>query len=260
MDIRDAAPKGAVVRGMRALTQARGRREQGLLLVEGGTVLREALRAGLTVERVIIGRHALDSGRVDDLLADLERAGVGVVYTAGEAVLRSLSTMATPHDLVAAVRPPSTRPEPARRLVALDGVQDPGNVGAVLRSALAFGFDGAWLGEGTADAFQPKVLRASAGAVFHLGVVQRVDLPRALREARAGGAGVYGLDPHRGDDPRGRRFEDRLVLVVGSEGRGLTPAVRQAVDRWLRIGTDPRVESLNAAAAAAVALYEIARS
>ncbi|MFO7245257.1 MAG: RNA methyltransferase [Thermaerobacter sp.] len=258
MEIREAGRRSAVVQRMRALTRARGRREQGLLLVEGATVLREALRAGLTVEQVVVDRRALESGRCAALLEELARAGVDQVYAAGDEVMASLSTMATSHDLVAAVRPPAPRPVDWRRLVALDGVQDPGNVGAVLRCAAAFGFDGAWLGEGTADAFQPKVLRASAGAVFHLALVQRVDLPAALAGARRSGAVVYGLDAHHGEDPRRCRFADRLVVLVGSEGRGVTPAAAQQVDHWLRIPTDPRVESLNAAAAAAVVLYEMA--
>ena len=79
-------------------------------------------------------------------------------------------------------------------------------------------------------------------------------------EVLASGAGWLVRDMHCTAGPRDRRFEERLVLVVGSEGRGLTPAVQQAVQHWLRIPTDPRVDSLNAAAAAAVVLYEIARS
>ncbi|HEX6988069.1 MAG TPA: RNA methyltransferase [Bacillota bacterium] len=259
VEIRPASAGAAVVRRLRRLTGARHRRESGLLLVEGGTVLREALRAGLRVDEVIVSREALETGRLTAILGDLAAAGVGVVHAAAGSVLASLSSMRTPHDLVAAVRAPQARARDVGRVVALDGVQDPGNVGAIVRAALAFGLEGVWLGEGTADAFQPKVLRASAGAVFHLAAVERVALPEALDRARGSGCRVYGLDARRGDPPRDRRFPDRLVVVVGSEGRGLSPAVAAVVDEWLRIPLDPRVESLNAAVAAAVVLYEIAR-
>ena len=260
MRFEDLGPRSAAVRRLRRLQNPRARREAGLLLVEGVTVLREALRAGAAVVDLVVGRRALEAGRLAAVIPELEAAGVTAAGVVPDEVLAALSTMTTPHDVIAAVRPPGPRPgAPPGRIVALDGVQDPGNVGVILRTALAFGFAGAWAGQGTADPFGPKVLRSSAGAVFHLARIERVDLAAALASARSAGYRVYGLDAHQGEDPRGVDFPRRLVLVVGSEGRGLSEAARREVDAWLRVPVDERVESLNAATAAAIVCYEVGR-
>lgn len=145
----------------------------------------------------------------------------------------------------------------ARRLLALEGVQDPGNVGTLLRSAAAFGFDGVLLSKGCAAPFAPKTLRASMGAAGRLPVAPVQDLPQALQQLRARGvvclaAALYHSRPL---DEAPQSYPDGLCAVIGSEGQGLTDAAVQACDMAVRIPMTDLVESLNAGVAGSVLLW-----
>ena len=154
--------------------------------------------------------------------------------------------------------PPTHLLHSARRLLALEGVQDPGNVGTLLRSAAAFGFDGVLLGPGCAAPFAPKTLRASMGAAGRLPVLVVSDLPAALTALRGRGvtclaAALYHSRPL---DEVGTDFPGGVCLVIGSEGQGLTDAAVAACDAAVRIPMTELVESLNAGVAGSVLLWQ----
>lgn len=153
---------------------------------------------------------------------------------------------------------PAAVPAAARRILALEGVQDPGNVGTLLRSAAAFGFDAVLLGPGCASPFSPKTLRSSMGAAGRLPVVQADDLPAALQALRSRGvvclaAALYNSRPL---DQAGNDFPGGLCVVIGSEGQGLTPETVNSCDMAVRIPMTDRVESLNAGVAGSVLLWQ----
>ena len=141
----------------------------------------------------------------------------------------------------------------------MDGVQDPGNVGTILRTADAAGFDGALLSSACADLYGAKTLRATMGSVFRVPVRRTADLPAALEEMKArgyaivatelGGADFYAHCPH-----------ERAVLVIGSEGNGVSAAVREVATHHLALPMRGGAESLNAAVAAGIMIYEMARA
>lgn len=153
--------------------------------------------------------------------------------------------------------PPVERLDTATHILALEGVQDPGNVGTLLRSAAAFGFDGVLLSKGCAAPFAPKTLRASMGAAGRLPVAPVQDLSQALQQLRARGvvclaAALYHSRP-LDEAPQG--YPDGLCAVIGSEGQGLTDAAVQACDMAVRIPMTDLVESLNAGVAGSILLW-----
>lgn len=153
--------------------------------------------------------------------------------------------------------PPVERLDTATHILALEGVQDPGNVGTLLRSAAAFGFDGVLLSKGCAAPFAPKTLRASMGTAGRLPVAPVQDLPQALQQLRARGvvclaAALYHSRPL---DEAPQSYPDGLCAVIGSEGQGLTDAAVQACDMAVRIPMTDLVESLNAGVAGSVLLW-----
>ena len=145
-----------------------------------------------------------------------------------------------------------------RRIAALDGVQDPGNVGTILRTADAAGFDGVLLGSGCADLYSAKTLRATMGSVFRVPTRRTDDLAGELMAMRARGYAVaateLGGEDFSAGCPRGQ-----CVLVIGSEGRGVSQAVRGAATHHLALPMRGGAESLNAAVAAGIMIYEMAR-
>jgi TrmH family RNA methyltransferase len=161
-------------------------------------------------------------------------------------------------------------------LVVLAGVQDPGNVGTIIRTASAFGATGAATAasgqSGTASPYSPKALRASAGAALHLPIVAGMSLPILLTQLRVAGVRTLASVAHANSDPSGDVDANDVVLapwevdwcqpvalLVGNEGAGLPLEVEQSADVRIRIPMASGIESLNAAAAAAVLFYEAAR-
>ena len=199
--------------------------------------------------------------------------GAALARTPALAALQSVTTLVAPHvaeklagtkssqgvfALLQTPAPPTHLLHSARRLLALEGVQDPGNVGTLLRSAAAFGFDGVLLGPGCAAPFAPKTLRASMGAAGRLPVLVVSDLPAALTALRGRGvtclaAALYHSRPL---DEVGTDFPGGVCLVIGSEGQGLTDAAVAACDAAVRIPMTDLVESLNAGVAGSVLLWQ----
>lgn len=236
------------------------RREDGFLL-EGRKLVRDALaRPDLVVLEVWLADD-LPHEVLDELDASARARGVRV----GRAPARELertSDVVTPQGVLALAADPGRRSDALvgapGQLVLLDGVQDPGNVGAVLRSAAAFGFAGALVGAGSADPVGPKALRASAGASLALPFARAVTEALLLDLAEAGRV-VWLLDGEGDPLWAADKVPPGLVLAVGSEGRGASAAVVRAAARRVAVPISPRVESLNAAVAFGIVAAHVAR-
>lgn len=258
--------RNPLVQRLRRLHQGRGRREQGLVLLEGTHLLQEVVRLGLVPELLLATPSWLASH--DALVAALPAATRRQAAT--EAVLAAAASTEHPDGVLAtlplAALPAAASGELARGggadfVLALERIQDPGNLGTLLRTALAAGVQQVWLAEG-ADPFQPKVLRASAGAALALPLLRLslIELEKRLRQA--GEAGLQRLAavlpaPDRPALPYWQLDWCRpTLLLLGNEGAGLAPDLVALADVCVTVPHSPALESLNVAVAAAPLLLE----
>ncbi|WP_117237668.1 23S rRNA (guanosine(2251)-2'-O)-methyltransferase RlmB [Thermus sediminis] len=230
--------------------------------IYGRNPVLEALKEG-RARRVLVAR-----GVEGWLLRELERLGAPYIPVPRIELDTLLKT--THHQGIAALveapryasleeafRLAQSRKEPPL-LVALDGITDPRNYGAMIRSALALGAHGVLSEERRAAPLSPLALKASAGAALKLPLVKVKNLPRALKELQERGVWVYGLDPKGEKTPKELDLGRPLALVVGSEGEGMRRLVRESCDELFRIPIRPEAESLNASVALGIALYQVA--
>lgn len=241
--------KNPKVASWRSLKDKKGREEQRAFLVEGARMVREALSSSFTVRTLLLREdYAPDFSLPEDIPA----------YLLPDHVFQSVSDTKTPQG-IAAVLDLSAKPASGSRLVALDSVQDPGNVGTVVRTADAAGFDGVLFSPDCADLFSPKVLRSTMGSVFRLGFSFPAFLPDALSRLKQEGYSV--LSSQLDGDP----FYDRkevapsFVLVIGNEGNGVSDAVKAVATHRLCLPMRGGAESLNAAVAAGIMMYDLTR-
>ncbi|MDQ7820051.1 MAG: 23S rRNA (guanosine(2251)-2'-O)-methyltransferase RlmB [Armatimonadota bacterium] len=236
--------------------------------VVGRRPVLEALRSGRPLHRILLSLSA-HGPVVRDIVHQARSRGV-VVQTVDERRLRQLAG-ALPHQGVVALvaaRPPATvdqilarareRNEPPL-VVVLDGVQDPLNLGAIIRTAEGAGAHGVIIPRRRAAGLTPAVARASAGALEYLPVAQVTNLVRCLSDLKAAGLWVVGADPQASDLYHQARLVPPLALVLGGEERGISRLVREHCDQLVRLPMRGRVQSLNVSAAAAVLLYEVVR-
>jgi TrmH family RNA methyltransferase len=232
---------------------ARARRRERRALLEGPHLVAAYLDSGARPLAILVGA----SGEADaEITALVRRAGLEPVRVP-DALLGWIGEARSPSGLAAEIEIPDAAPaDEAGHAVFLDGIQDAGNVGAILRSAAAFGADTAVLGPGCADAWSPKVLRAAMGGHFGLRVAEVADLGGAL--ARFRGKLVCAV-PRGGAEPSAVDLGGPLGWILGAEGQGVSPAAAAHAAVRITIRLESGTESLNVAAAAAVLLYERSR-
>jgi 23S rRNA (guanosine2251-2'-O)-methyltransferase len=239
-------------------------------IVSGRNSVVEALRADIPVTTVYYATRIEVDDRTREILAAVTNRGLPLLEVT-KAELDRLTDGAV-HQGVAIQVPPYAYKEPddlldaaaeagaAPLIVALDGVTDPRNLGAVLRSAGAFGAHGVVVPERRAAGVTASAWKVSAGAAARVPVARATNLTRTLEAYRSAGCFVVGLDGGGDTDISALPFaDDGLVLVVGSEGKGLSRLVREHCDAIASIPIASAVESLNAGVAAGVALYEVSR-
>ncbi|GAA1670953.1 RNA methyltransferase [Microbacterium lacus] len=255
-------PRSPRVRAVAKLTKRSARQETGLFLLEGPQAAREALAYRPdTVLELFATPSALE--RHTDVRDAALAAGLEVVFTT-EDVLDAMADTVTPQGIVAVARqtPSSVREVFAAspRLVAIcDEVRDPGNLGTIIRAADAAGADAVILTGRTVDPYNPKVVRATTGSLFHLPIAVGVDLASAIDRAHAAGVRVIAADVGGEDFLASRQIlAEPTAWLFGNEARGLEDDALALADLALRLPIYGSAESLNLATAASVCLYETA--
>ena len=241
--------KNPRVLAWRSLQDRKGRDAQNAFLVEGVRMVREALQSDFDLQAVLLRE---DFEPPFPLPEDVP------AFVLSAHAFASVTETKTPQG-VAAVLSRRVRPLSGSRLLALDAVQDPGNVGTIIRTADAAGMDGVILSAECADLFSPKVLRSTMGSIFRMSFAFPSDLPSCLRDLR--GRGFSVLSSQLDGDPFYERgnVSDAFVLVIGNEGNGISDAVKAEATHRLRLPMRGGAESLNAAVAAGIMMYDLTR-
>lgn len=235
----------SLVKQFKLLHRVRRRREAGLTIAEGPTVFGLVAAAGVVPEVIFALESDTETARICD-----QHGWVLTLVT--PEILKTAADTVQPRSPVAIVSVPSSVPMRFRDTLIISDVSDPGNVGTMIRSAAAFGWDVCTTGA-TADPWSPKVLRAGAGSHFgaHLSAS-----PDPIFGAHELGLEVVATVASGGDSPE--RGETRIALLIGSEAHGLSPRDRERSDRLLTLSMPGKTESLNAAVAASIAMYALA--
>jgi 23S rRNA (guanosine2251-2'-O)-methyltransferase len=240
-------------------------------LIYGRQPVREVLRAGRRqVFKLLLAHGVKTTGIVGEILARAEQAQVAVQLVnrqeldklGGEVNHQGLAAEASgyPYVNLTDLRVAARREGVLPFLLLLDHIQDPQNLGSLLRSAEAVGVHGVVIPDRRAAGVTPAAVRASAGAAEHLRVAQVTNLVRAMEYLKTEGVWLAGLDPlPRAEIYTQADLRGSLALVIGSEGRGLSRLVRETCDFLIKLPMRGQVQSLNASAAGAIALYEAYR-
>lgn len=248
-----------LIKQMRKLHQPKGRREQQLFLLEGTHLLEEAYAARYPLAAVC---YTLDwYNRHPELYQQLEGHANRIELVSPE-VLQAIATTVNPDGIVAAAHRgslPALPPFPVNLGIALETVQDPGNLGTILRTAAATEVDGIWLNSHCVDLDHPKVLRATAGQWFRLPIGTSPDLAEAIDHVQRAGVQVIATLPNAPLPYWEVDLRQPSLILVGNEGAGLSPHLSAMADIQTQIPLAEGVESLNVAIATALILYEAKR-
>lgn len=239
----------------RLMQQGRERRKLGVMVLEGIHLCDTGLSAGWVFDQIFVNLQAADDPEVAALLQRMPATTQR--YTLDPGLLSKVSALASAPELLAVCRRPvpAAAPESVSRLL-LEDIQDPGNLGTILRSAAASGIDQIYLSAGCVDVYSPKVLRAGMGAHFSLAIHEQAELLSVLQQfsgtrlvtSLAGDRSLYAQD-----------LRGPVAFVFGNEGAGVSAALHDAADAKVRIPMPGRAESLNVAMAATLCLFERVR-
>lgn len=244
--------KNETVKLLRSLKERSSRRESGLHLIEGERLVFDALISGIAPDTVLVEDGA---ERIEKRLEGMGISFMGV----SRSVLEAVSDTKTPQGIAAAVKTPNIAPPPHypenALIVALDRLQDPGNLGTILRSADAMGAKAIILGEGCTDPYSPKALRAAMGSTYHIPVYEG-ELRTELLKLKAEGSTL--ICGHLNGSEALPEFNGGCALVIGNEGSGVSNEIAEICTLY-RLTMHGRAESLNASAAASIMMYELSK-
>lgn len=241
----------------------RGPLDDGTVGLEGPHLVEEGIRSHLPIEAILVRQSA--ASHLDRLAFQLDSSTR--LLRASDRLFAAVTATETPQGIAALARPRISSFDDLVRglplVLVLVGIQDPGNVGTILRSAEAFGATGVITSParsiGTAHPYSPKALRASAGSALRLPLLPGLSVSIALAQLRVAALRLYATSVSEGIPPASADLRSPLAILIGNEGAGLPPEVERSCDALLRISLAAGVNSLNAAAAASILLYESSR-
>jgi len=228
------------------LKERKHRKESKTFIIEGMHLVMEAIKKGIVIELILEKDTALP-------------LRLPTTYVTKE-IIEKISSLETPSNIMALCNMLSEEEDLGSKILLLDEIQDPGNLGTIIRSSVAFNIDTLIISPDTVDIYNPKVLRATQGMLFHLNIVVR-DLHDAIMEIKKREIPVYGTRLEIGEDVRKFPEKDkaRYALVLGNEGSGVDENILNMCDKYLYIAMNENAESLNVAVASSIILYELNR-
>ena len=224
------------------LKEKKYRDESNTFIVETKHLVLEAYKAGLIKELIL----------EQDEIFPLD---VPVTYVSKE-VLKKLSSVESPSKVMAVVNKREVENTYREKVLILDRIQDPGNLGTIIRSAVAFYINTIVCSPDTVDFYNPKVVRASQGMMFHIPILVK-DTKKVINELKDSDYKIVGTKVTNGKDVRTASIYSHFALIIGNEGQGISKEIDEMCDEYLYIKMNENCESLNASVAASILLYEI---
>lgn len=244
------------IRLIKKLREKKHRDAENAYLIEGPNLLNEAINNDEDIIAVVIN---LDS-KLQDAEIDLEHPSIKEkVIGVDSKIFKSLSDTITPQGVMAIIRKSWNRKDRGKnRFVILDELQDPGNVGTIVRTADAAGFTGVMAVKGTVDFFSPKVLRAAAGAMFRIDIIELDSKEKALDFAEENHIKLYACDGNANEEYTDVNLTENIGIIVGNEGNGVSDYFKKRCQS-IKIPMNEEAESLNVSVAAGIVIYESLR-
>lgn len=246
------AAKNNKIKALKKLHQRKYRNQSEDYLLEGYHLIEEAAKAHAEIKEIFLDKRGLR------LWQEWVEKHQFTYYLLSDEAMKALSEQPAPQGIIALVQKSSNFPSDfSGKWLLLDNVQDPGNVGTIVRTADAAGFDGIFLGQGTADEYSPKVLRSMQGSQFHLPIFSG-DLTEVIAEFQKIDSKIYGtkLDPTAISYNEVKNNEN-FALILGNEGQGVAEDLLQLTDQNLYIPIYGKAESLNVGVAAGILMYAL---
>lgn len=234
--------KNNKIKDIKKLNQKKYRDRENLFLVEGEHLVLEAYKKGVIKELI------LEQNTIFPL-------DVPTIYVTND-VLNYISELETPQNVMAVCNKIVEKEELNDRILILDGIQDPGNLGTIIRSAVAFNIDTVILSNDTVDLYNSKVVRASQGLLFHLNIIKK-DLLEILPFLKENDYKIIGTKVTHGNSLKTLAKSKKFAIIMGNEGNGIKEETEELCDEFVYIDMNPNCESLNVGVAASIILYEL---
>ena len=229
------------IKNIRKLNEKKYRDEEKLFIVEGEHLVLEAYKTGYLKEVVLCER---------DIDLDIEK-----IYVSKN-VMNSLSSLPSKVDIIGICKIVDNELDLSSNILILDNIQDPGNLGAIIRSAVAFNLKNIILSNDSVDLYNTKVLRSSQGMNFHLNII-REELTSIIPKLKENNYIIYGTNVIEGIDVKSVSRDKKYAIIMGNEGNGISKKVNELVDKNIYININKNCESLNVAVSASIILYEL---
>lgn len=247
------------VKHVKALGKRKNRESEGLYVAEGASVVKDLFDHGADIAEVFVAKSAL--GKYESMITEISDKGMPL-FSVNDSIMGSLTAAKSPQGIFAVIRQQSrefdaTHLFGGRLAVALDALGDPGNMGTIIRTADAVGADALIIGPGCVDVYNEKVVRASMGSLSSIRIFMAEDLPKAVYDMQA--TGWKAACGHlAGSDFFERDYFGKTLLVIGNEARGVSAQIADLCDYKWKLPMRGKAESLNAAVAAGIIMYELA--
>jgi TrmH family RNA methyltransferase len=242
-----------------SLSTEKGREKEGLFLAEGARVVAEIAEHHRDLVQGIYVDEIFDN---EDLRQKIKDAGLRI-HALNPDQMKQASAVVSGQGIFAVCRMANEKPnyDTARTITLVDAVQDPGNLGSLFRNAVGFGIDGIILGRGTANPFNPKVVRGSSGCFLRMPFETGIDLQERFSLLRQKGFCIVATSPRakKGITELNPRQAKKIALLIGNEGSGTNRQVSELADEWVKIPMENSLESLNVAVAHGVLCYQVAQ-
>ncbi len=230
------------IKNLRKLKQKKYRDKMKMYLIEGIHLVKEAYKSKDLLEVILLSDEKIDMD-------------VNKVYVTKE-ILKSLSELDTPYNIIGVCKYKDEDENYGNKILILDNVQDPGNLGTIIRSCVAFNVNTLILSEDTVDLYNSKVLRGSQGMNFHLNIIRR-DIKSEIEKLKENNYKIYGTNVKDGIRIKNVKDLKKYAIIMGNEGLGLKEEIKDLTDENIYIDMNISCESLNVAVATSIILYEL---
>lgn len=252
-----------VIKEIKALKEKKYRDQKGLYFIEGIRFVEEALKEKEEISKVLVSDKLVEVNGGSEILEQLENANFCNVYTVPNKLYMDITDTENPQGILAVLSKKAVNLESIydskNFFVVLDSIQDPGNMGTIIRTADAVGVTAVIVSKGCVDVYNPKVLRSTMGSMFHIPICYSENVLETLQSIKDRGIRLCAAHLSGSKSYFDLDYKDNIAIIVGNEANGISDSVANISNELVKIPMDGKSESLNASVAAGLLMYEVLR-